>query len=212
MVTANVRKVFAIALVLVALASIFVPAASAGTRQLWYLCPNADVVTGGDLEKSPCGEGSDDIPDDYHLTWGAGPAQCNLDMGKGTWTIDLDYDAPSGGGTSDINVFLSTTRPDHPLLASATGVPLSAGSNTLSLNMEGAVDEDFIPGDYILLVIHWYPTSSGSLAVNCGAGKSTLRGPDSDPGFPVPELSTVALYSVGLLALVGYVGYRRRER
>ena len=34
---------------------------------------------------------------------------------------------------------------------------------------------------------------------------------DTPPDYPVPELPTIILMSIGLLALLGYVGYRRRD-
>ena len=43
------------------------------------------------------------------------------------------------------------------------------------------------------------------------AGVSNITSPSSSPDYPVPELSTFLLFGVGLLALVGYVGYRKRR-
>jgi hypothetical protein len=34
---------------------------------------------------------------------------------------------------------------------------------------------------------------------------------ESEPAPPVPELATIVLFGVGLLALVGYVGYRKKK-
>jgi len=43
-------------------------------------------------------------------------------------------------------------------------------------------------------------------------GSSYVSSPETDPGYPVPELSTLVLFSTGLLALAGYIGYSRRKR
>ncbi len=40
--------------------------------------------------------------------------------------------------------------------------------------------------------------------------ESYVTSPDSSPDFPYPELSAVVLFCTGLIALVGYVGYRKR--
>jgi hypothetical protein len=34
---------------------------------------------------------------------------------------------------------------------------------------------------------------------------------ENEAGYPYPELSTVVLMAVGLLALIGYVGYRKKK-
>ena len=38
---------------------------------------------------------------------------------------------------------------------------------------------------------------------------SSVSSPPTDPNYPVPEMGTLILFSLGLLALVGYVVYRR---
>jgi LPXTG-motif cell wall-anchored protein len=38
-----------------------------------------------------------------------------------------------------------------------------------------------------------------------------IDSPSTDPGYPVPELSTMALTGIGMLALGGFVLYRRRR-
>ena len=209
MMTTKNRKVVAIALVLVALVSIFVPVASA-TRETWYL--NADIPS-GTLSKSAPGSSSAGLPEATLTSWSAGQAQCALTIGAGMWTLDLDYTAPNGGGTVDIMVYRYRETGGNVKIAEANDVSLSAGSHTTGdVDMEG-ISVDFAEsGDYLLLWLTWtHPSGSEDLTINCGSGKSTFKTPDSDPGFPVPELSSLALFSIGLLALVGYVVYRRKN-
>jgi hypothetical protein len=48
---------------------------------------------------------------------------------------------------------------------------------------------------------------SGDVEVETNGGAES----DSHGEYPYPELSTIVLFSTGLLALAGYVGYRRRN-
>ncbi|MFC2071780.1 hypothetical protein ACFLUU_03560 [Chloroflexota bacterium] len=50
--------------------------------------------------------------------------------------------------------------------------------------------------------------------INTGDDYSYITSPSSDPGYPVPELSTIILLSVGLVGLGGYIWYtwHRRNR
>jgi len=72
---------------------------------------------------------------------------------------------------------------------------------------------DFNTGDSLGVLLFWVPDDleGPALLIKCGTGgKTTISSPSADPGYPVPEMGTLALFSVGLLALVGYVAYRRR--
>jgi len=56
----------------------------------------------------------------------------------------------------------------------------------------------------IKLTIYYYNATRGYY--------SNLTSPSSDPGYPVPELSTLILFSTGLIALAGYVLLTRRRK
>ena len=43
-------------------------------------------------------------------------------------------------------------------------------------------------------------------------GPSYVSSPPTDPGYPVPELPTIILFSIGLLVLAGYVVLRRKNK
>ena len=53
-------------------------------------------------------------------------------------------------------------------------------------------------------------TATSALTVTTD-GTSCVIWPEDQPNYPVPELPTIILMSAGLLALMGYVGYRRRN-
>ena len=62
--------------------------------------------------------------------------------------------------------------------------------------------------DYLALKIKNYDTVAHTVDTD---GSSSLISPETDPGYPISELSTIVLTSIGLLALVGYVGWRRKD-
>ena len=54
------------------------------------------------------------------------------------------------------------------------------------------------------LNVYYYDATDGKY--------SNLTSPSSDPGYPVPELSTLILFSTGLLILAGYAYMTRRNK
>jgi hypothetical protein len=205
--TVNDRKIFAMALVLVALMFLFVSVASAGSQD-WYIC--TDLT----LDKTAPGAGSYDLPTSpgNWKKWSAGPAQCDLTMEAGSWTMDLNYYAPCRG-TLSVDVWNDEGWPSETArLAKKFGTTILSGSNTISVDIDDSLQSvDFDSGEHLVLWMGWYASDESSdLTLYCGSGKSTLTSPSTDPGYPVPEMSTMVLFSVGLLALVGYVVYRRR--
>ncbi len=50
------------------------------------------------------------------------------------------------------------------------------------------------------------------MAPKVGSSNSVVISPTSDPGYPIPELTTVVLVAVGLAALGGYYMFARRRR
>ena len=206
MITANDRKVFVMALVLVALMSIFVPIGSAAS-QIWYFYDDHSL----DTTAPTTGTFVIAVRDWDSGYWEPGPAQCAISIDADTWPLYLDYNAPVAGEI-DIKLWLVSKNPPHPdvLIASVDNIAISESHNTQSVNLDGSI-VDFLTGDYLVIFIYWDPDSGTTgLTVNCN-GTSTFTSPSSDPGFPVPEMSSLALFSVGLIALAGYVVYRRRQ-
>jgi hypothetical protein len=52
---------------------------------------------------------------------------------------------------------------------------------------------------------------SGSMELDTAGGVCNVTSPQGSPPYPIPELATAVLFGAGLLALVGYVGYRKRR-
>ena len=68
-------------------------------------------------------------------------------------------------------------------------------------------------GGRFAIEVLWSGTALGNLEIHCNPpeGISSVTSPPTDPGYPVPELSTIVLFSMGLLLLGGYVWLRRRR-
>lgn len=206
MISTNGRKLCAMALVLVALVTIFVPVASADVgSQTWYLYTRSSTPS---LDKSAPGDGSEGSTINNWDNWVAEYVQCDLTMPAGTWTLDLDYSA-SVSGYIDVGVYDGTDEE----IVSVANIPIDSTKTTIKQDMAGVSTEFTKDTDRISLWIRWVPSEgTGTLTINYGSGKSRLASPSGDPGYPVPEMNTLALFSIGLLALVGYVAYRRRDR
>ena len=96
-------------------------------------------------------------------------------------------------------------------LATGTGTILEGAPSTLINMLDNAsTSQEFSVGQRLAFRLCTESTVF-NIKYDGTNGCSTLESPESDPGFPVPELSTIILTSTGLLALLGYIGYRRRD-
>ncbi len=69
-------------------------------------------------------------------------------------------------------------------------------------------------GGRFALELEWSSDANGNLEIYCNLPDrraSQVASPSSDPGYPIPELSTLVLLGVGLLMIVGYVALRKRK-
>jgi hypothetical protein len=82
----------------------------------------------------------------------------------------------------------------------------------LSFSISGAGPFTVPEGGRFALEIEWVSAANGNLEIYCNLPDrraSQIASPSSDPGYPIPELSTLVLLGVGLLMIVGYVALRR---
>ena len=65
---------------------------------------------------------------------------------------------------------------------------------------------DMKEGDRIAISFHWTSEANERLWIGCDSNSkdSTLTSPQYSPPWPVPELATLTLVSLGLVSLVGY--------
>ena len=133
-------------------------------------------------------------------------AQCNVYFPNETWdggltnATDLpSYTVDVGYSDSDGTNFTSNGVPGGPLGYSGGVAYFTIVANGFTVPL----------GKYLALNV----TNTGGSDCNITTtnAASWLHWKNPDPKYPVPELSTIILTSAGLLALVGYVGLRRRK-
>ena len=70
-------------------------------------------------------------------------------------------------------------------------------------------------GGRFAIEVLWASGAAGNLEIHCnpsGKHASKITSSSSDPGYPVPELPTILLFSTGLITLAGYVLLTKRRK
>ena len=144
--------------------------------------------------------------DDYR--WDAeNPATVSLTFSADIWTFNLECQSASADKkfTVDIGKWDGIAFTSY-----GTSSEYSFSTSTL---VTGSIIANKIPistGEYLAAKV----TNTGSVAFTLqtiGQQHCDITYPPDTPDYPYPELSTLVLLSFGLLALFGYVGYRRRN-
>jgi len=178
--------------------------------QSWFLSnvSGSYIMYKEDMSKP---EGAVTVSDGSSTIWKADePATVDVGFTKGTWTgMIMLSEAFANGETFTVEV----GSYDGATFTSA-GSQTSTGAadkTTFSLDISATVF-DISKDDYLALNITNPSDGSADLVVKTGCGNSYVISPETDPGYPVPELSTLILFSTGLLALAGYVLLTKRRR
>lgn len=214
------RSVFVIVSAVILLVSL-VGTASA-LNQTWYMLNTGSGATGADYEmQKDGGEGTTlyvEIDKDVSKIWAADQAVAvdgGIDM-NAVWTGNIrlyvtQYGTHSASLQVDIGVLSSvggfTLKDSNSDSWDTTGIknmPLSFTLDDLAL----AKDE------YLALKLtNTHGTNWVRIHTADGGDKSPsyITYPLNNPDYPVPELSTLLLTSVGMLMLGGFVVYSRRR-
>ena len=109
---------------------------------------------------------------------------------------------------------LANVTGDVTVIASHTQQLTEVGTKHLwSITCEdnATTIQDFSTGDWLAVRLSWdCETDALRIHYEAEAGSdSYIESPLSDPGYPIPELSTVILFGMGLLVIAGYVAWRR---
>ena len=133
-------------------------------------------------------------------------AQCACTFQAVNWDLTLERTNSDSGqqfkaevGIWDGGTFTSKGNAIGSFSGASTYINLKIGVSTFTVPKDG----------YLALKIT--EQSGQSLIVKTYLGCSHLSCPRDEPDYPVPELPTIILMSTGLLALFGYVVYRRRN-
>jgi len=164
--------------------------------------------------------GGDD-PSDWHVGWwyAESPAECDLSFGDGDWRVFVDYD--NLGIYSDtlyIQIFKVNDSGGAVALTqefNATGLTTEAhDSNTY--NLTSTADHSIKQGERFAVRFRWNRDGSNHLQIQYNNNAASMHNthilsPETEPGYPTPELPTLVLFGTGLLALAGFVLYNRRK-
>lgn len=149
-------------------------------------------------------------------------AECGLGFGEKNWTAHIrtreKVDGDEVGSHLTVEICrLDKDTGDITVLASHTETLTAQDSHydwNLTCTDNGATTQDFSTGDWLAILLSWDCETDG-LQIDYKATEnydSYIESPSSDPGYPVPELSTIILFSTGLIVLAGYVLLTRRRR
>jgi hypothetical protein len=149
-------------------------------------------------------------------------AESNVSFPVGIWNVSYWVKATnSGDSTKQITTRLQGINSTG---AKLSGSPYAQGQYNIGSpqNLEEVTEslnptETFtIPeGGRFAIEVLWADGATGNLEIHCnpsGKHASDVTSPSSDPGYPIPELSTILLFGVGLLVIAGYVELRRKRR
>jgi hypothetical protein len=234
----NIRLIWILVLVMVVLAMVQVVGAEAA--QTWYLTGDnkpsgAPAASDGIdphtrdalLNKSEAigtwGGTRVDLPFD-NVAWFYADtgAKCDLGFGENSWTayirteeIKIDDEA---GTHLKVSICKLDSAGSVTILAEGTKELTVAGAYTLweidCMDMAGP--QDFNAEDWLAVRLWWIDAPEGKILRIYYKAKtdrdSYITSPSSDPGYPVPELPTIILFSTGLIALAGYVLLTKRRR
>jgi len=205
-------------------------------QQTWYLTPenkSDDAPTANDsrthakdnLMHKGSGNGTGEYFDLNYtkVAWFYADtgAKCGLGFGDNPWKAHIRTEAIEDDevghnltveicrlekGTGDVTVLASHTE-------QLTAVETKHLWNITCEDNESTT-QDFSTGDWLAVRLSWdCPTDELQIYYKAEAGNgSYIEGPSTDPGYPIPELSTLILFASGLLALVGYVLLERDKR
>ena len=200
----NKTKKSIVALLLAATVLIsMVGMASAGPSQRWDFDDDNKMYKTAHAES-----GTVTIASGNSNRWDASnSAQCDLTMSAALWTFNLECQSTSANKkfTVDIGKWDGCTFTSY-----GTSSEYSFKDSTL---VTGGINANAIPiltGEYLAAKVTNTGTDSFTLKTE-GQLHCDITYPPETPGYPVPELSTLVLLSFGLLALFGYVAYRRRN-
>lgn len=140
---------------------------------------------------------------------------------------DLTFPAvqPNGGGEGWLLVLNMTSAGSYTMeigicteamgggWASKQTMTIVEGLSVGNQHVSVLSTDEFVVGDGEYLAFRMTNTSLGdSMTIETDEGQSWLTWPYTDnPPYPIPELSTIVLMGTGLLAVGGYVGWRRHR-
>ena len=171
--------------------------------QAWYLHNNG-VMYRGNLS-IPVDTVS--ISPGNNITWVANePALVDAAFRAGRWTgwLILNESLPEGDNfTAEIGSCNYSNN--NFSTAGSQNFTGAAGTDKTMFEVNIQASAFMVPeGDYLAFRISNPTCNSNGSDIVVQTGKSFITSPESDPGYPVPELHTIMLFFFGLLTLIAY--------
>ncbi len=120
--------------------------------------------------------------------WGFDASDCDIDVGE--W---------NGGFTAFTTSKVTSVEWSSSGTSYIVKVTVQAGSETVHTSK------------YLALQITNNDSSAHMIYTAEGDKASCLRSPQTDPGYPVPEIAAGILFALGLGGLGGYIAIRRKR-
>ena len=149
-------------------------------------------------------------------------AECDLGFGEHSWKAYIRTEGIEEGDEADTHLKVSVCKLDTggsvTVLAEDT-IELTVASAYTPWEIiceDTAGPQDFNVGDWLAVRLWWTDAPEAkNLRIYYKAETdrdSYITSPSSDPGYPVPELPTIILFSTGLIALAGYVLLTKKRK
>ena len=147
--------------------------------------------------------------------------ECGLSFGEYIWATYIRTEAIEGdeiGHNLTVEICkLNESTGDITVIADKT-TKLNVTTDAkhlwiITCEDNGSSTQDFSADDWLAVRLSWdCPTDELQIYYEIEEhSNSYVKSPSSDPGYPVPELPTLILFSSGLIILAGYVLLKRRR-
>jgi hypothetical protein len=150
-------------------------------------------------------------------------AHCDVGFPEDKWSVVYWVNASHSDEAGEGRVYTRLCYVDSTGSSTRLGSTGASEAITSPQTIEEIVEDWFsnnnvesftVPdGGRLAVEVLWGSNPLGNLEIHCDPTDnhaSNVTSPSSDPGYPIPELPPLILFSTGVLALVGYVTYSRR--
>jgi hypothetical protein len=185
--------------------------------QTWYLesLKHPDVKDVLVMEKKP-GDLGEMVQIEKEAYWLADQfAEYDVVFPNGSWEINLLVKNDKFGdkeGIIEVGAWNPYTKPGEEFtpFTDWSSVKMEWEENFLKVQIEGNGGATVPKGNYLALRIakQWDFDKFINVVTD---GKSLLVSPETDPGYPLPEIASVLLFGFGLAGLTGFVLIRLRR-
>lgn len=173
-----------------------------GSARAWYL-HNDTKMYKGNMSKP---EDTLTILNGSSINWTANEAATvDVEFPADYWTGWLKLNTPFAD-TENFTVAVGSYNTTTSNFTAAGTQNFSGDGFKTAFSLNISADKFTVPKDnHLALNVTNPPAGSADLVIMTGGGNSFITSPETDPGYPVPELNSIILFSVGLLALAVYI-------